>query len=66
MTTKTTQSWTGWFRLLGSDRWEETCHADTEARTWTLLLDVAEAGDKLVLQAGRRPDDRPRQGALFA
>jgi hypothetical protein len=67
MSTKnTTPGYTGWFRPLGSDRWEEVCRAESEAKCWTQLLDVPQAGDKLVLKAGRHTEDRrQRQGSLF-
>jgi hypothetical protein len=66
MSTKTTAlPYTGWHRPPGGT-WEEYCHGATEREAWDRLLDLTEPGDKAVTRAGRRPEDRPRQGNLFA
>jgi hypothetical protein len=54
----------GWHRPPGGS-WEEVCRGATEREAWDKLLDLAAAGDKCVLRAGRRPEDRRRQGYLF-
>ena len=65
-TTLTPESpWTGWHRPLGGT-WEEYCRASTEREAWDALLDLAEPGDRTVTRGNRRPEDRPRQGTLFA
>ena len=56
--------WLGWFRPPGGV-WEEVLWRRSEAAAWDALLDLAEPGDKTVTRSGRRPDERPRQRAMF-
>jgi hypothetical protein len=54
-----------WHRAPGGT-WEEVCRGATEREAWDNLLDLAEPGDKTVTRGDRHPDDRRRQGNLFA
>jgi hypothetical protein len=64
MATTENAAWIGWFRAPGGT-WREVCRGTTEREVWDKLLDLAKAGDKLVLRSGRFPWDRSRQPGLF-
>jgi hypothetical protein len=57
--------YTGWFRPWGGQSWLKVCTADEFDECWARLLDVAEAGDKVVLESGRNPSDKLTQLEWF-
>jgi hypothetical protein len=56
-TTATPTSWIGWYRLSRRQRWRPVVEADNEDAALDKLLNEP-PGDKIVLPAGRNPNER--------
>lgn len=49
----------GWFRPRKAEPWQALCEASSWSACWDLLANP-KGGDKVVLQKGQHPDDRPK------
>jgi hypothetical protein len=56
-----TDRYTGWYRPWGGQAWLKVCEADEFDECWCRLLDLAKAGDKVVLESSRHPADTSTQ-----